>query len=140
MAGSEVVIGGRRRPLPDATVRRVVAGVLAHERRDAFISVTFLGRDAMRRLNRDYKGHDRPTDVIAFPLAAAGGRTVGDIYLCGWVAAREAARRGLRAREELVRLLVHGTLHVLGWEHPEDESRERSPMWRRQERLVAALR
>jgi probable rRNA maturation factor len=42
-------------------------------------------------------------------------------------------------REEVARLVVHGTLHVLGREHPEDEGRTRSPMWRRQERLLAHL-
>jgi probable rRNA maturation factor len=42
-------------------------------------------------------------------------------------------------REELARLVVHGTLHVLGWDHPETEDRTRSPMWRRQERYVDRL-
>jgi ssRNA-specific RNase YbeY (16S rRNA maturation enzyme) len=55
------------------------------------------------------------------------------------VAARAARRRGLPLRQELVRLVVHGTLHVLGWDHPDDDSRLGSPMWRRQERYVARL-
>ena len=137
---SEVSVAGRPRPLADGVVRRVVETVLAGEAGDAArISVTFLGRDPMRRLNREYKGHDRPTDVIAFALATPGGALVGDVYVCPWVARREAAARRVPFRQELVRLLVHGTLHVLGHEHPEDERRERSPMWRRQERYVARL-
>ncbi len=139
MSMRDVAIGGRRRPLPDATVRRVVLTVLEREARDAHVSVTFLGRDAMRRLNHDYKQHDCPTDVIAFPLASPDGRAVGDVYICRWQAAREADRRGLPLREELVRLLVHGTLHVLGYEHPDDVGREWSAMWRRQESLVRTL-
>lgn len=134
-----VTVHGRVRPLPDAVVRRAVEAVLAGERAAAEVSVTFLGREAMRRLNARYKGHDRPTDVIAFPLAAPGGRVVGDVYVCPWVARREAAARKVRPRQELIRLVVHGTLHVLGWEHPEDESRTRSPMWRRQERYVERI-
>lgn len=134
-----VVVGGRPRPLPDRTVRRVVEGVLRGERRDAVVSVTFLGRDAMRRLNAAHRRRDRPTDVLAFALPGPGGALAGDLYLCPWVAAREAAARGIPARQELVRLLVHGTLHLLGWDHPEDDGRTRSPMWRRQERYVAAL-
>ncbi|MCU0256602.1 MAG: rRNA maturation RNase YbeY, partial [Vicinamibacterales bacterium] len=63
----------------------------------------------------------------------------GDVYVCRAVAEGEARRRGLPLRQELVRLLVHGTLHVLGWDHPDDDSRLRSPMWRRQERYVARL-
>jgi probable rRNA maturation factor len=55
------------------------------------------------------------------------------------VAEREARRRGIPVREELIRLVVHGTLHVLGHDHPEGEGRTVSPMWRRQERYVSAL-
>ncbi len=134
-----VTVHGRTRPLPDATVRRAVLSVLRGERRHADVSVTFLGRERMRRLNADYKGHDRPTDVIAFALGVPGGHTVGDVYVCPWVAAREAKARRVPLRQELVRLVVHGTLHVLGWDHPEDDTRARSPMWRRQERYVERL-
>jgi probable rRNA maturation factor len=120
-------------------VRRVVEAVLRGERREALISITFLGRDAMRRLNAEHKGHDRPTDVLSFALADQGGRAVGDVYVCPWIARREARARGIPLREELVRLVVHGTLHALGREHPEGEGRTASPMWRRQERYVEAF-
>jgi probable rRNA maturation factor len=134
-----VVVSGRRLPLPPGVVRRVVEAVLAGERRRASISVTFLGRDAMRRLNAEHKRHDRPTDVLAFALREPGGRAVGDVYICPWVARREARGRGIALREELVRLVVHGTLHALGRDHPEGPARTRSAMWRRQERYVEAL-
>lgn len=137
-AAAEVQVTGRP-VLPAATVRRVVRAVLAGERRAADVSVTFLGPTRMRALNRDYLGHDRPTDVIAFGLAQPDGGLVGDVYVCRAVAEGEARRRGLPLRQELVRLVVHGTLHVLGWDHPDDDSRLRSPMWRRQERYVARL-
>jgi probable rRNA maturation factor len=135
----EVVVSGRRLPLAPALVRRVVTRVLEGERRDALVSVTFLGREAMRRLNVEHKGRDMPTDVLAFALSDGTGRAVGDVYVCPWVAAREAKARGVSLREELIRLLVHGTLHALGRTHPEGEGRTRSPMWRRQERYVGAL-
>lgn len=135
---AEVRVTGRV-ALPVATVRRVVRTVLAGERRAAAVSVTFLGPIRMRALNRDYLDHDRPTDVIAFGLAQPDGGLVGDVYVCRAVAEREARRRGLPLRQELVRLVVHGTLHVLGWDHPDDASRLRSPMWRRQERYVGRL-
>lgn len=138
-ADARVSVHGRVRPLPDTLVRRIVAAVLAGERGDADVSVTFLGRDAMQRLNAEYKGADRPTDVIAFPLTGPDGRVTGDVYVCPWVARREATAHGVPFREELVRLVVHGTLHVLGWDHPEDASRTRSPMWRRQEQYVERL-
>jgi len=134
-----VSVSGRRLPLSAALVRRVVEAVLRGERRRALVSVTFLGRDAMRHLNGRHKGHDRPTDVLSFAMADPAGTALGDIYVCSWVAEREARSRGIPVREELIRLVVHGTLHVLGHEHPEGEGRTVSPMWRRQERYVSAL-
>ena len=122
------MVSGRRLPLAAARVRRVVEAVLRGERREASISVTFLGRDSMRRLNARHKGHDWPTDVLAFALDEPNGRAVGDVYICAFV-----------AREELIRLVVHGTLHALGFEHPEGANRTQSPMWRRQERYVETL-
>ena len=132
-------MSGRSAPLSSAVVRRVVEAVLAGERRKALISVTFLGRDAMRRLNARHKGHDRPTDVLSFSLSDPAGRHAGDVYVCPWVAAREARARGIPLREELIRLVVHGTLHALGQNHPEGPGRTSSAMWRRQERYVEAL-
>ena len=134
-----MAVSGRRQPLPAALVRRAVATVLRGERRQAMISVTFLGRDAMRRLNAEHKGHGRPTDVLSFALSDPAGGTLGDVYVCPWVAEREARSRGIPLRQELIRLVVHGTLHALGREHPEDDRRTSSPMWRRQERYVEAL-
>jgi probable rRNA maturation factor len=133
------VVNGRRLPLSRALVQRVVQAVLRSERRDALISVTFLGRDAMRRLNAEHKGHDHSTDVLTFALAGQAQQTIGDIYICPWVAQREARARGIPLREELIRLVIHGTLHALGREHPEGPKRTYSAMWRRQERYVEAL-
>jgi probable rRNA maturation factor len=113
--------------------------VLAGERQSARLSITFLGPTRMRRLNRRYKGHDQPTDVLAFTLEQPGVPRLGDVYICPAVAAREARRRALPLREELIRLVVHGTLHALGHDHPDGADRERSAMWRRQERYVEAL-
>ena len=134
-----MAVSGRRLPLPAPLVRRVVATVLRGERRRALVSVTFLGRDAMRRLNGRHLGHDRPTDVLSFALADPAGLPLGDVYVCAWVAEREARSRGIPLREELIRLVVHGTLHALGRDHPDGPGRTASPMWRRQERYVSAL-
>lgn len=139
-AGTNTVhVGGRTLPLPVATVRRAVATVLAGERRRATISITFLGPLVMRRMNREHKNHDWPTDVLSFPLTGPGGDLVGDIYICGAVARRQAGHLQIPAREELIRLVIHGVLHVLGYAHPETAGREQSAMWQRQERYVARV-
>jgi probable rRNA maturation factor len=101
--------------------------------------VTFLGPTRMRALNREHLGHDRSTDVISFALPAPDGRLIGDIYVCRAVAQAQAKALGVPLREELVRLVVHGALHVLGYDHPKGDRRTASPMWRRQERYVRKL-
>lgn len=103
----------------------------------AMLSITFVGPRTSARLNREHLGHAGPTDVITFALGAApDGTVIGDIYICPEVARTQARTHGVGVREEIARLVVHGTLHACGWEHPEDEGRTSSPMWRRQEQLL----
>ncbi len=139
-ARPRVAVAGGARGLPPAVVRRVVRRVLAGERRRAAVTVTFLGSVRMRRLNREFLGADRDSDVISFALPQPDGSLVGDVYVCPRVAARHAEEFGITPREELIRLVVHGTLHVLGRDHPAGNARTGSAMWRRQERYVRALR
>lgn len=121
-------------------VRTIVSEVLAREGGTASVSVTFLGLTAMAALHLAYKQRPGPTDVLAFSLPQPDGSLVGDVYVCPGIAARAARRHGITRREELIRLVVHGTLHVLGHDHPEGVGRESSEMWTRQESLVAGLR
>lgn len=105
----------------------------------AEISLTLLDDAAIRALNKSWLGRDRPTDVLAFALGAPHA-PLGDVYLGAEQARRQAAELGVSVAEELVRLAVHGTLHVLGHDHPDDEERERSSMFRLQEALVREIR
>lgn len=113
--------------------------MIAAERVRASVSVAFVGPGRIRSLNFAWKRVDRPTDVLAFSLPLPDGSLQGDVYICRAVAAGEAKRRGIPLREELLRLVIHGTLHVLGYDHPEGAGRVRSAMWRRQERYLACL-
>lgn len=133
-------------PLPKPRERRadvligVAQRVLAWERAPAGsrVEITLLSAAAMRRLNRRATGRRGLTDVIAYALPQPDGRLVGDVYICPAAAARMASD-GVGVREELIRLAVHGTLHVLGYDHPESARRTRSSMWRLQERYVERL-
>lgn len=140
----DVSADGVRVPLSRARVAAIADMVLRAERvRDAMLSITFVGDRAIAALNRRHLGHRGATDVISFGFAAPArsGPLVGDIYIAPGVASVNARREGASVREELARLVVHGTLHVLGYDHPEGDGRTRSAMWRRQERLLArALR
>lgn len=138
-AGVRVVVNleGLRAPVAAARLRDAVSTVMrAQKVKHALVSVTLLTPRRMAALNRKHLGHSGATDVITFGFADPAGAVIGDIYLCPAVAAGNAKRFGVPTREELLRLAVHGALHVLGHEHPEGEARMRSPMWRLQERLV----
>ncbi len=97
-----------------------------------------MGSEMMAQLNEQFLSRDGPTDVITFGLSRNGGKmpVIGDIYVCPPVAQRNAKSLGIAASEELSRLIVHGTLHVLGYDHPQGEGRTASPMWKRQERIL----
>lgn len=136
----DVATDGVRLPVSQAKVREAARLVLASQQvRDAMLSFAFLPSRAMARLNREHLGHAGATDVISFGFARASedAPVVGDIYICPDVARENARAAGVGVREELLRLVVHGTLHILGHDHPVDEERTASPMWKLQERLVA---
>lgn len=127
-------------PLSADRVREIVWAVCRRARvRHGMISITFVTDRGIARLNREYLGHRGPTDVITFALHGADDTPVGDVYIAPGVARANARAHGAGIREELVRLVVHGTLHVLGYTHPEGDTRTSAPMWRLQEALVAAL-
>ncbi len=108
---------------------------------EAEISVTLVAPSRMRELNRRYHGVDDVTDVLAFDLgtvrADGGPSLLGDVYVCHEVATRTAGELDIEPEEEIVRLAIHGVLHLLGHEHPAGEERLDSAMFRLQERLLS---
>ncbi len=136
----DVMTDGVRVGVSRARVAELVRGVLKAEKsREAFVSVAFVSDKAIARVNAQHLGHAGPTDVIAFAFRD-GTHLVGDIYVAPGVARANAKAFGVGVREELARLVVHGTLHVLGHDHPAGAARMASPMWQRQERLLDRLR
>ena len=135
---------GQRAPLSAARVEALVGLVLKAEGvPDAVMSVTFLTTRAMAKMNREQLGHSGATDILTFELTrpVADAPVTGDLYICPDVARTNATAWGVPMREELARLVIHGTLHTLGLEHPDGEARVTSPMWRAQEKyLRAAIR
>jgi probable rRNA maturation factor len=139
-AAYRVSIRGLKRELGvDRTrLRRTLAGALAAERapEGGELSVALVGDRTMRRLNRDYRGIDRTTDVLSFSYLDEphSGGVLGEIYVSPTVAERQAAEAGCPTAEEIARLALHGLLHVLGWMH--DTARDRRRMIGRQERYL----
>lgn len=134
-----VSTNGVRTPLGQSAIADVARATLRTEKvSHALLSITLLDRRGIARMNREHLGHTGATDVISFGFSRAtdDDPVIGDIYIAPDVARENARAGGVTVREELARLVVHGTLHILGYDHPETEAREHSEMWKRQERLV----
>jgi len=135
----DVTTNGLRSPLGRDSIAKVARTALRAERiKHALLSITLVDHRAIARLNQAHLGHRGPTDVISFGFRRVSERdpVVGDIYISPDVARVNAREARVSVREEIARLVVHGTLHVLGHDHPEGSERESSPTWRRQERIV----
>lgn len=130
---------GIRSPVATARLAKLADQVLGALRVPrAMLSITLVPSRTMARLNREHLGHRGPTDVITFALGRdPSGSVLADIYICPDVARAQARAHRVGVREEIARLVVHGTLHACGWDHPVDASRTTSPMWRRQEQLLS---
>ncbi len=106
---------------PKARVRRLLGRVSRATRDGAReVSVLFCGDRLMAGLNRRWRGKDRSTDVLAFPAEAVAAGFLGDIVISLPYAARQARTRGESRAREVDRLLVHGYLHLLGYDHETD--------------------
>jgi probable rRNA maturation factor len=99
----------RRVPIPEADVRRVARRLV----KGRGLSIAFVTDAAIRRINRRFLGHDWATDVISFPL---GTDLLGELVISAPYARSEARRRGISEREELLRYVIHGILHLLGYD------------------------
>ncbi len=117
-----------------ALARRAARAAVAVERsRDPVELCLVLADDrAVRRLNRDWRGKDKPTNVLSFPardpaLKAPRGAPapLGDVVIAGGVVAREAAEQGKTVAAHLAHLVVHGVLHLLGYDHEIDAEADR---------------
>ncbi len=120
-----------------ATMRTLLKAV---GEEDAGISVTLVNDDAIREINREHRGKDKPTDVLSFPLEPepfSQERLLGDIVISIDTARRQAADYDATVQRELYRLLIHGLLHVLGHDHMEPG--ERDVMEREERRLADAI-
>ena len=108
--------------LPPARVRRIlVSAARVAGGGDRDVSVFFCGDRRMAGLNRRWRRKSRSTDVLSFPVGESGVRFLGDIVISVPYATRQARGRGDSPAREMDRLLVHGYLHLLGYDHETDD-------------------
>ncbi len=110
------------------------------------IGVRFVSENEIRSMNHIYRGKNQATDVLSFEVHAPAFMhkiversllAMGDLVVCPSFAKREAQRRGIAWREELLRLLAHGSLHLAGEDH--ETAKEEARMFAKQERMVASV-
>ena len=128
-------------------VRQVIQAVLVHERvsSGAGLALVVTGDEQVRQLNLSYRGIDRATDVLSFALQEGdvligpdeAQSYLGDVIVAFPTAERQAAAAGHDVVDELTLLLVHGCLHLLGYDHADDA--EQTIMWRRQREILTEL-
>ena len=127
----------------EAAARRGSLAALSIEGADGEICIELTNDETIHAFNRDFRGVDRPTDVLSFPssegeeIASVPDGYLGDIMISVETAARQAAEIGHSAEREITFLAVHGTLHVLGYDHmtPEDEEE----MTARQRKIMSSI-
>jgi len=112
-------------------IREWVAGaLLASNTRDATeinLAVRLVGTDESRALNKRYRQHDNPTNVLSFPFDGLAGlpavpiRSLGDLVICVPLVEREAGEQDKNANSHWAHIVIHGTLHLLGYDHQDDE-------------------
>ena len=120
----------------------ILANALGSQKTE--VSLLLLDDSGITALNGQYRGKPRPTDVLSFPLYTAEELTgmqpevLGDVVISVETAARQAERAGCALWEEMIRLLVHGILHLLGFEHENNASGART-MRARERRIMRAV-
>ena len=139
---SEIAVsyGLPRAGLPAAqTLRRMAEAALQARGREAALSIRVVDESEGRTLNRDYRHKDYATNVLSFPVELPEGVAVdwlGDLVLCAPVVAQEAISQGKTLRAHYAHLVVHGVLHLLGFDHQNERDAERMEA---EERRILAL-
>jgi probable rRNA maturation factor len=129
----EIVAVDRKR------IREIVRAILDGEGvADAEISVAFVDNPTIHRLNKRYLNHDEPTDVLSFPLSEPNTkRLAGELVIGVEVAQGQAQERGHDVQQELALYVIHGLLHLCGYDDEDDEAAQE--MRRRERHYLTAL-
>ena len=148
MIGVETDVSGEWDSRTDwlALARSAVHAAVAHSRHaslsDSEVSVKFTSDDEVRSLNAAWRGKDEPTNVLSFPMAdeaeLASAQLLGDIVLAHGVCAGEAADRQVPVETHAAHLVVHGMLHLLGYDH-ETSDADAEEMEEAERRALASI-
>ena len=122
------------------TAEKILSGLGCHDKE---LSILLVDDDEIRQLNRQYLSRDHPTNVLSFAMGEGEDKDLhpyllGDVVISTETAQRETVQRDITLREEMARLLVHGILHLLGYEH-ERVPNEAAKMQAKESEILASL-
>lgn len=106
------------------------------------IGITLTDNKTIKQLNKQWRNKDKPTDVLSFPMEECIGyryRLLGDVVISLPFAKKQAQEIGLTYKEEILRLLIHGILHLIGYDHEKSEEDERI-MFEIQEKIFEKIK
>lgn len=109
---------------PDCKARAEAAGAAALAGKLGDVVILLTDDGSVRDLNARFRSKDQPTNVLSFPAAPSAGAHIGDIALAHGVCVREAEEQGKSLEDHMTHLVVHGVLHLLGYDHVEDAQAE----------------
>lgn len=117
----KILLGGQKIPRQSLDkISRLVSQKIKSQK-DFQVSLAFVSPSQIKRLNRDYRGQNRITDVLSFtfqkPSEAKSDEVLGEILICYSQAKKNALADGASPRQEVYRLIIHGLLHLFGYEH-----------------------
>lgn len=124
------------RGLPSATSLRAFA-LAALPKRHGELTIRIVDAEESQALNHAYRGKDKPTNVLSFQGEVAIAGILGDLVICAPVVVREAQEQGKAVRAHWAHMVVHGCLHLCGYDHENDEDAER--MEAREVRILRRL-
>jgi probable rRNA maturation factor len=135
----------KRVPINNRRIRTTTINLLKYLNcTDKEISITFVDDLKIALLNKQYLGKEKPTNVLSFSLqegeyAEINPNILGDIVISAETAQRDAAKGGLTLEEELIFLIIHGLLHLLGFNHEKTTKEETKIMRKKEKELFAIL-
>jgi len=134
----------RDRQITKNFIERLAKEILSFlNKQNVELSITLTDNESIKSLNKDWRGKDKPTDVLSFPInekpPGYNYYLLGDVVISLPFAKKQAEEIGFSYKEEVLRLLIHGVLHLLGYDHEKSE-KEAKVMFNLQDRIFENLR
>lgn len=126
---TDITVPSHNLPTPEDFQRWATAAIKTANKREGDVAIRIVTIAEIQQLNRDYRHKDKPTNVLSFPFDMPEGiegidPILGDIAICADIVAQEAAAQQKKPQDHWAHMVVHGCLHLLGYDHIKDDEAE----------------